>query len=246
MIPKDGAASALFWSMFVQIPVLSMILFSLCMLLHGELYRLRPSARSLTSFYIGVSGGGALGGIFVALVAPRIFSEYLEVQTGYALAGILLFMLWRRDGASWIGHGQPGWRPWLVALSGVAALGLGVLGSLDDPDGLLHKERNFLGILRILEWEADNPERHRRVLRHGTTVHGAQVMAEKYRRRPISYYGIPTGIGLLMQQRDPEKGVMVGVVGMGTGSLVAYARPGDRFRFYEIDPAVIELSLIHI
>ena len=242
LVPKEGPASVIFWSMFVQIPVLSMILFSLCMLLHGELYRLRPSARSLTSFYIGVSGGGALGGIFVALIAPRIFSEYLEVQTGYALAGLLLFMLWRKDETSWIGRGQPGWRPLLVVTSGVAALALGVLGSLDDPEGLLHKERNFFGIHRVIEWEADVPGRHRHVLRHGTTLHGAQIMTDEYRRRPIAYFGIPTGIGLLMHQRDPERGVKVGIVGMGAGSLAAYARPGDRFRFYEIDPAVIEIA----
>ena len=242
VLPKGGIPNAIFWSMYVQIPLFSVILFSLCMLLHGELYRLRPSARSLTSFYIGVSGGGALGGIFVALIAPRIFSEYLEVQSGYALAGGLLFLLWRRDETSWIGRGKPGWRAPLAVAVGVAALALGFLGGLDDPDGLLHKERNFFGVHRVIAWEIDTPNRARHVLRHGTTVHGAQLLSDEYRRRPLAYYGIPTGIGLLMQQRDPNRAHNVGIVGMGAGSLAAYARKGDRYRFYEIDPSVIEIA----
>ena len=63
-------------------PMMSLILFSLCMLLHGELYRSRPAASSLTSFYLAVSGGGALGGIFVGAVAVRIFERLPRSHNG--------------------------------------------------------------------------------------------------------------------------------------------------------------------
>ncbi len=81
--------------------------------------------------------------------------------------------------------------------------------------------------------------RGRRVLRHGTTIHGAQLLGPGYRHRPISYYGVSTGIGLVMAQRGQGHPLEIGIVGMGAGSLAAYGEAGDRIRFYEIDPSVV-------
>ena len=64
-------------------------LFVCCMLCHGELARRRPAPRHLTLFYLMVSLGGALGGVFVALIAPRIFVTYLELELGLVACGIL-------------------------------------------------------------------------------------------------------------------------------------------------------------
>ena len=81
---------ALFASAPAQIALHCLLLFTSCMVLHGELYRLRPAAHSLTTFYLCVSGGGALGGILVGIVAPRIFDGYYELPLGLALAWLLL------------------------------------------------------------------------------------------------------------------------------------------------------------
>ncbi|MDG2334995.1 MAG: fused MFS/spermidine synthase [Myxococcota bacterium] len=242
LLPTGSIPSAIFWSMFVQVPLFGLVLFSLSMLLHGELYRLRPPPRRLTSFYIGISGGGALGGLFVGLAAPNIFNDYFELHVGYSLAFILLFIVLRRDESSWISRDKRPWRATLVAAFFSAILLVSTAGTLDEFPGLLLKERNFFGIHRVIEWDSENPERARRVLRHGTTVHGAQLLAEQFRKRPISYYGVPTGIGLSMRENSRSKPMKIGIVGMGAGSLAAYGQKGDLIRFYEIDPTVIEIA----
>ncbi len=65
------------------------------MMCHGELARRKPAPRYLTLFYLMVSLGGALGGIFVALIAPRVFHDYLELQTGIVACAVLaMIVLW--------------------------------------------------------------------------------------------------------------------------------------------------------
>lgn len=78
-----------YWQIFAY----CLLLFSACMLSHGELYLLRPEADHLTSFYLMVSIGGALGGLFVSLVAPLIFNGYWEFFVGLAMAIAILLSL---------------------------------------------------------------------------------------------------------------------------------------------------------
>jgi spermidine synthase len=215
------------------------LLFAACMVMHGELYRLRPPHRALTAFYLCVSGGGALGGLLVGIVAPRVFDTYFELPLGVAAAGLLLLAACRRDPRSLLRAGAPRWR-W----AGVAALvAAGVVYAIPPERGgrkdLLHEERTFFGVLRVVEY--DLPNNRQRQLHHGTTLHGVQFWSRGARRKPGSYYGPLTGIGLAMRERNPDPS-SVGIVGLGVGTLAAYGRPGDRFRFYEIDPAVVRIA----
>jgi hypothetical protein len=214
------------------------LLFGACMVLHGELARLRPPVRWLTAYYLCVSGGGALGGIFVGLVAPRLFDDYHELELGLALAWLLLLAACWDDSRAWLHRASPRWR-W----TGAAALTLLLLGgwgaqALTRPENLLHQERTFFGVLRVLA--SSSGANAQRRLYSGTTLHGVQLPGAE--RRPTIVFGIQTGIGLAMAQREPGVPTAVGVVGLGIGTLAAYGRPGDRFRFYEIDPAVIRLA----
>jgi hypothetical protein len=69
-----------------------------CMVCHGELYRLRPPLEHLTGYYLAISLGGALGGVFVALVAPTIFRTILETPIiAVALAALSTFIIWREN-----------------------------------------------------------------------------------------------------------------------------------------------------
>jgi SAM-dependent methyltransferase len=68
-------------------------LFVACMVCHGELHRLRPAPRHLTGFYLHLSIGGALGGLFVAVGAPALFDDYLELPLGLWLLAYLLAVL---------------------------------------------------------------------------------------------------------------------------------------------------------
>src|SRR4026209_1190222 len=67
-------------------------LFLGCLFCHGELYRLRPEPRQLTRFYVIVSAGGALGGRFVAVVAPLAFDGYYELGIGMTVLALLAAM----------------------------------------------------------------------------------------------------------------------------------------------------------
>jgi spermidine synthase len=102
----------------------------------------------------------------------------------------------------------------------------------------MHQERSFFGVLQVSHETGAGGEQ--RKLRNGSTLHGVQFPDAP--RRPTSYYGVQTGIGLALGQRDPDSPVTIGVVGLGIGTLAAYARSGDRVRFYEIDPAVVRIA----
>jgi spermidine synthase len=214
-------------------------LFAACMVLHGELYRLRPPARSLTTYYLCTSGGGALGGLLVGLVAPRVFTGFYELDVGIALACVLALFAWRLDPLGFFRATAPGWRFAIaVAVVGVA---LGIEGSqFFDRPPVVHQERSFFGVLRVADKTPPPPTPPHRVLMHGTTMHGAQIVGQE--DKPTTYYGLHTGIELALGMRTPDVPVEIGVIGLGTGTLSAYGRPGDHFRFFEIDPAVIRLT----
>jgi hypothetical protein len=221
------------------------------MLLHGELYRLRPRVDRLTAYYLCVSGGGALGGMFVAIAAPRVFPDYYELPLGWA-AGLILFTLACLQ--------APGKLLAARAVRRVVAVGvlpclaiLGLTGARamdrfndvgwhsDREQKLLYQKRTFFGILRVMDHAPGELERRHRVLKHGTTHHGYQLQRPDYVRRPVGYYGAYTGIGMVMSQRSAAP-LHVGIVGLGAGVLAAYGIEGDRFHFYEIDPDVIQLA----
>jgi spermidine synthase len=101
-----------------------------------------------------------------------------------------------------------------------------------------YQERSFFGVLRV--WRNGRGPVEQRQLWNGTTMHGVQFRSSP--RRPTSYYGVQTGIGLALGLRDPDAPLEIGVVGLGIGTLAAYGLPGDRFRFYEIDPAVVRIA----
>jgi len=232
----DGASG-----LELQIALYCALLFSTCMLMHGELYKLRPASESLTTFYLCISGGGALGGLFVGLVAPQIFGGYHELPLGLAVTWGLVLFLCRNDPTSWLYRDRPLWR--LVA-TGVGTVFVATLFFI-VPDPLdagrhLYGERNFFGILRVSDKAGgENLQRH---LMHGSTLHGMQLRDESLRSRATTYFGSGTAIGVLMKTRVNGDDTRVGVIGLGIGTLASYGRPGDLFRFYEIDPAVIRIA----
>lgn len=219
----------------ISVASFSAMLFLLCWLAHGELAKLRPPEGALTRYFLASSAGGALGGLFVAVVAPRIFSDYRELGLAVAATFILSLaasMRERRRAAG--GHGERG----IVAVA-VAACGLvAALLVLPHHDLRTSTRRGFYGVLRIVD--AGKGETARRRLDHGGVKHGEQFLAPAARARPLSYYDPDSGAGLLLDA--PTDARRVGLVGLGAGTLAAYARPGDRFRFFEIDPLVVEIA----
>ena len=101
--------------------------------------------------------------------------------------------------------------------------------------------RNFYGGLRVMDNSPGDPDNLRKLL-HGTIDHGEQFTSAERRRQPTTYYGPQSGVGLAIRERQPAGPMRVGVIGLGTGTLAAYGRPGDYYRFYEINPLVIDLA----
>ena len=227
---------------WLTISIYSLVLFALCMILHGELYRLRPPVDELTKFYLSVSGGGALGGIFVGLIAPRIFSTFYEVSVGIGLAIVLTAYCLGRDSKSKIYFRGPRWRIVTVSLVAVFLLGQNCVQTLNESDHTIHRERNFFGVVRVKEVKDETGATQFRTLQHGSTLHGKQLTNPSIARRPLSYYSPFTGIGILLNPRETTKTLHIGVVGLGVGTLSTYGGQSDSFRFYEIDPAVIRIA----
>lgn len=80
-------------------------------------------------------------------------------------------------------------------------------------------------------------------LRHGTTLHGARWVDDRFRSEPLVYYHRRGPIGDVFRAwGHTELFDRVALVGLGTGSIASYGRPGQTLRFFEIDPAVVKLA----
>lgn len=218
------------------------ILFICCMACHGELARLRPDAGRLTAYYLSIAAGGAIGGAFVALVAPRIFTDFAELRWGIFATAMLLLVALGTDRASRLYRLRPTWAWFLIAI-GMTILGGVAIAGVTVSSGAVNlvRLRNFYGTLSVVQYDMDG-DRYR-VLEHGQIIHGIQFTDPARRRLPISYYGPHGGPALLMEAvRLIHPKLRVGALGLGAGSLAGFGRDGDFFRFYEIDPQVESLA----
>jgi SAM-dependent methyltransferase len=247
------------------------LLFLLAMLCHGELVRLKPPPRQLTAFYLCVSGGGALGGLLVALVCPLVFDTYLELPLAMLLALVLAVAVLLDDMRTTLSR-------WHWVLGGVVVCGAAylILGShvFRGDDSTLVRVRNAFGTLRVTEFndagfarrslggvaEVTNGEEEEtngkegaaefvheraRMLYHGNIEHGVQFLDKPKRYLPTSYYSLVSGVGRAIISLPPDRPHRIGVIGLGTGTLAAYGHAGDFICFYEINPAVVELADEH-
>ena len=281
----------------LELTVYPALLFVSCMISHGELVRIKPVAQHLTQFYLLISLGGALGGIFTGLLAPHIFTGLWEFHTGIVASSILMLLALAHDPDSWWNQ-TPRWLPSAI-LAAIAVLAIPVLkifllqGSQQllygliaiaclaagyalyagffpqrvaashplitrsaplialavlafalfadanlKPEDVRLRSRNFYGMISVVR--ETSPLGPYYYLRNRMTNHGMQFVDPRFSLVAVGYYGPDSGISkLLVSQPRPMR---VGVIGLGIGTLSAYGRSGDYFRFYEINPAVISLA----
>ncbi len=201
----------------ILIPLFCAGLFACCMFCHGELERLKPAPAHLTRFYLSIATGGAIGAVFVALVAPKIFSGYYELHIGLAACAILVLAVHAHDPESEFRRTR--WQPsWLVLIGLVIALVANLFTTArDEMKESSLSERNFYGVLRIIGGEVPkvavvknetaqplhDDARYRRLM-NGTIDHGLQFYAWNKRRRATSYYGPNSGIAVALREaRQP-------------------------------------------
>jgi SAM-dependent methyltransferase len=213
----------------IQIAMFLSGLFVGCLFCHGELYRSRPAAKYLTGFYLTISAGGAIGGLLVAVAAPLVFKAYHELAIGLVvLAALAALRFWSVNVVARFAS--------LLMLVGVTFAA--VYEGTAFLKNVVLSDRNFYGVLRVKEYGAPGGSFHLRRLVHGVIMHGEQYMEGERRREPGTYYMRSSGIGGAIAAADARGPVKVGVIGLGVGTLAAYGREGDTYRFYDINPQV--------
>ena len=233
MLADNDFEYQLYW----QVGVFSVGLFVACMFCHGELAARKPHSRYLTTFYLMISIGGALGALLVGVIAPLTLPAYFELELCiFAMAAMAAVLLWRKVHVSVI---------FLGAAITVFTAAAGLYAVSEYGKYVIVMTRNFYGTLRVRETPQPTMEYRRRTLIHGAISHGDQYMWLPISREPMTYYKEKSGIGrilLLLKSQHPLRPRNVGIVGLGTGTIAAYGAKGDVFRFYEINPDVVTIA----
>ena len=213
-----------------QVAGFSFALFVWCMFCQGELARSKPAnTGELTFFYLTVAVGGALGGLLVAVAAPMVFRSYLELPIGIAASFLLAMPLV---------YGVRS-KTRIIRLAVVAVAAFIVATTFRDLTGTILEERNFYGALQVID--SGSGDLAFRSLYNGRTLHGMEFLSREKNLVPTAYYGPDSGAGkaLSIPVSGPRR---VGIVGLGVGTVAAYGHKGDLFRFYEINPAVVQIA----
>jgi SAM-dependent methyltransferase len=221
-----------------SIPITLTILFFLiecfvaCFFCHGETYALRPQrASESTLFYLLIAAGGATGTFLVGIAFPLLFDGNYDLAIAFfATAVFALAATWR-----------DGWAQRLLWTTATVLLfSLTVMLHLYFARNSLASMRNFYGTLRVTQGFAPTQQAPMRTLLHGTIQHGTQIFSPHGSHQPTSYYAADSGIGLALRFccDDAGRPRRIGVIGLGTGTIAAYGRPGDQIQFYEINPQV--------
>jgi spermidine synthase len=227
----------------LQIAIYFSALFFACMVCHAELVRIRPATQNLTAFYMTMSIGGACGGLFVGLLAPLLFNDFLELQIGLILCGLVMLALYFLPKNQTLSDLSLGRQRGYASLATFALLG--IIGTQWLVGSTQHAVRNFYGVLRVKSALDEDTGLMVKVLFHGRIVHGTQLEREDLSATPTAYYGYDSGVGLTLQNFKSNAPRNIGVVGLGAGTLATYAKSGDRWKFYEINPDVIDYAQKH-
>ena len=207
--------------------------FVACLFFHTETYALRPQRASETTlFYLVVAAGGATGAFLIGIAAPLVFSGNYDLAFTFLITAVLaLVVVWETD-----------WMQRALWITGSALLVFLVyaLHASYHRQALLTR-RNFYGSLRVQQTVTPHGDPVR-TLMNGTIQHGSQIFSPDLRDVPTTYYAEDSGIGLALLHCCEGRPKRVGVVGLGVGTLAAYGKPGDAFRFYEINPSVLPIA----
>ncbi|MGB6228899.1 MAG: fused MFS/spermidine synthase [Litorimonas sp.] len=275
-------AALVMWPFLPTLPTILVCLlgfFLIALYCHLRLVEARPDASKLTIFYIVMSLGGVLGGVFNALIAPLIFVETYEFPLVLALSAFILphgIALLRRDRADWKGAGVIAalavvlvlfmaigldllffgafigcvllayalwklhiWRPLTVGLTLFGAFVPVMLTK--DSETFVFKDRSFFSTLKIQRVET--PEGTLHSFLHGDTIHNHQIREEGRYTVPAAYYANGGSFDVTLDAVRRGKGTLnVSMIGLGAGAMACYEQPGDKWTYFEIDPAVVEMA----
>ena len=210
--------------------------------LHGWLHAVRPEVSHLTVYYLAIAAGGAVGGVAASLLPPLLFKTAFEFPLALTLlCGVAVFFVQRS-------RLSPAAQRNLTALAAMAIICVALCRTTHtEGNSVLLRMRNFYGILRVerkVQRSALGTEVVLHYLKHGNTTHGIQFRDCGMSLNPTAYFGEHAGGYPIVThpKRLAKQPLRVGVVGLGAGVLASFGQPGDTFRFYEINPQVIQIA----
>lgn len=214
--------------------------------LHSWLYLIRPKGIGLTQFYLFIALGGALGGVTSGIVAPIIFRTALEyVLIVILLGGLCVSWVWsvRNRIDSGFVWGSLGIFSFIVYCCLAESLPTNKKGSTR-----VYADRSFYGCLSVATISGKTAQTEIPIsgfaFSYGGTTHGTQYHEHYLLNKPTTYYG-PLGGGFALHQHpkyDTPAPMRVGLVGLGVGTLACWGRTNDVYRFFEINPQVINIA----
>lgn len=223
------------WPLWLTLLFFLLELFFACTFCHSAAYALRPRRQSETTlFYLMFAAGGAVGSFLVGIAAPMAMSLNLDLPMAFFVTALLALAV------NW----DSGWNQrllWGVASAAMMALVI-MVGIAYQRDTTVIV-RNFYSSLRVKVGH-DYPGATVRTLLNGSIQHGTQIFgSDELRHTPTTYYATDSGVGLALRfcclnQDQTQRPRNIAVIGLGAGTIAAYGRPGDRIRFFEINPAV--------
>ncbi|MFK7769492.1 MAG: spermidine synthase [Mariniblastus sp.] len=236
--------------LLLQVAGLATFCFSASMTCHGELERLKPHQSQLTAFYLWVAVGGALGGIFVCVVAPNYFAGFYEFHIGVLVCLLValstVIPLRGNTKSNDNAYAVAGTPSWTMTIGVFVSLAF-VLSSLTyflDPSfhpGTVFRGRNEYGLAAVVD------EDDYRKFINGSIEHGGQSLGSGEELDHISYYVPGSGVALAFDaiREDSKTNLNVGVIGLGAGAMATWLQAGDEIRFYEINPMVEMIAKEH-
>jgi hypothetical protein len=234
--------------LFIALVVQTATLFAGCMICHAEMERLQPEPARLPKFYLAIAAGGALGGIAVVLGAPFLFKDYFEHPLVLsAIAALALWHMWPRGQGSRLVRMAAACLAGVVFLNGLAKIAADEIGG----NTLVERVRNFYGVVKIVRQFPDEPKEYTLSIFQSGIDQGGQFQDPERRMQAICGFDLRSGLGYALayhtKRRDggPQTPLRIGVIGLGAGMIATLAREGDSIRYYELNPAVFNLSSRH-
>ena len=218
------------WPLWLSILFFLIELFFACIFCHVAAVSLKPKRTSQsTLFYLLFAAGGALGSFLIGIVSPLLFQYNLDLPISFFMTALLALVF------TW----NSGWsQRMLWSVASIAVLVLVFWVRIVYTHDTIVTVRNFYASLRVTQ-DHGYPGATLRTLLNGSIQHGTQIFGtEELRHTPTTYYAPGSGVGLALDNCCENRPRSIGVVGLGTGTVAAYGRPGDHIRFYEINPAV--------
>lgn len=239
----------------VELAVGCAVLFVGGWIIHARLYRLRPDTEGLTRYYCLIALGGAAGGATCSFVMPFVSTIVAEYPISLALVLGVVYFDWEkaieRLIAAAAGQGHPSLPIRKIAGGVVAVVAVyGLINGAAAPEGFaLKRFRNFYGTGTIIHTVVKdifgNTAFESNQFLCNNTMHGQQVAKGEWKsQEPLAYYAAHAGGAAIEQhpKRKAKEPMRVSLLGMGIGTMAAYAKAGDFFRFYEINPTVAAIA----